>query len=198
MPAVETKSVSVAPFGIEADHPRNCDLLLQGIVGMRLRSAIDASKPAKDHNTGESYVPPDQSAFLGQFPHIPGMQLHVNPAKLTYLVTDPLHEDEDLCERIKNIMARVTSTRIDGKLKGVADQEGKLDAHRMKTLVREMRWLVTAGEARVVKGVLPEMDAIDELPGNFLLNPGARTQTTQPTFEKDWDAWFDRLTRSGG
>jgi hypothetical protein len=68
----------------------------------------------------------------------------------------------------------------------------------MKTLCREIVWLLNEGSVRVVKGATPEMDDIDELPGKYLLNPGLRTQTTQPTFEEDYDGWVNQLTRAGG
>lgn len=203
MPTVtETRSVKeeaiVAPFTIEADHPRNCDLLLQSIPGARLRSAISGSKTVTNKRTGAVYIPPDQSAYLGQFPPIPGMQLHVNPAKCSYRITDPLEDDEDLCEKIKKTIDRVSAIRITGKLRGVAKQEGTLDVHRMKTLVREMLWLLNAKEARVVRGTEPTMESVEKLPGHFLLNPGARVANTQPMFEKDWDSWIEKAFNRGG
>ncbi len=198
MPAVQESKTAVVPFGIEADHPRNSDLLIQCIPGLRLRSAISASRTARNAKTGESYVPPDQSAFLGHFPPIPGMQLHIQPTKLTYMVVDPLYDDEQLCEKIQAVLRRISSFRSTSKFRGVETQNGTLDVHRMKTLVREMTWLVGAGEARVVKGTLPDAVAVEEMAGNFLLNPGSRVHNTQPVYEKDWDQWMENLTRSGG
>jgi hypothetical protein len=192
------EALSVQPWGIEADHPRCCDLLLQSIPGERLRSTIIASKPARDVHSGMMMIPPDQSAFLAQFPPMPGMQLHVNPAKLTYTIIDPMFDDEDLCRKVQGALERQTSFRTSGKLRGQETKRGTLDVHRMKTLVREMTWLIDAGEARVVKGVKPDMEQIIQLPGEFLLNPGSRVTNLQPRFEKDWDAWIERLTASGG
>lgn len=198
MPATaETKTV-VAPFAIEADHYRCGDLIIQAIPGCRMRSTISASKPAKDAKTGEPRIPQDQAKFLGQFPEIPGMQIHVNPAKLTYVIIDPLDDDEDLCEKIRRTLERVSPFRVGSKLKGVPSQKGTLDVHRMKTLVRELIWWIDSNDAKVIKGTKPDMVDVERLPGKFLLNPGSRVHNTQPQFEEDWEHWVSELTKSGG
>ncbi len=96
----KTKTV-VTPFVVEADVPNNGDLLLQSILGCRLRSAIDPSRTVTDTATGREMIPKDPSRHLGMLPSVPGMRLHVNPAKLTYTITDPLHDDEEKCEAIR-------------------------------------------------------------------------------------------------
>lgn len=193
----ERREVIVASWGIEADHPRNCDLVLQGIPGIRLRSAISATRTVKDVN-GNTFVPQDQSAYLGMFPPLPGMQLHVNPSKLSYRIIDPLSDNEELCEKIRTTMNRIGPFRSEGKLKGVQTQSGELDPHRMKTLIREMLWLVNSGEAKVIYGNKPEIEMIDQLPGHYLLNPGARVANLQPMFEKDWLGWLEKMSSVGG
>jgi len=200
----ETKtkiSVGIQPFGIEADHPRNADLMIQSIPGCRLRGAVVASKGTivnHDSETGDSVISPDQAMYLGNYPQIPGMQLHVDPAKCTYSIIDPLYDDEKLCERIKATAKRLCGIHMERKLRGVAPQKGKLDPHRMKTLCREMFNIVQAGEGKTVKGVLPTMEDIDSLPGKYLLNPGSRIFNSQPTFEEDFPVWYDNLVKSGG
>ena len=189
-----TNPNAVGSFAIMADHPLLADLLLQSIPGCRLRSAISANKTAKNG----ARIGRDQASLLGQFPNLQGMELHVNPAKLTYVVLDPLAEDEPTCERIKKLMDSLGPFRTGDKLRGVPTQKGTLDLHRMKTLVREMIWLVEAGEARVVKGVLPTMDQVESLPGRTLLNAGSRVPNMQPVFEDQWDAWLNSLIRAGG
>lgn len=187
----------VAPFGIEADHPRNCDLLIQSIPNCRLRSAIDGSKPVRDAKTGELKVPRDQAINMGDFPKTPGMQLHVDPQSCTYVIIDPLASNEQMRDRVAAWMKQHTAYR-GGKIKVDDKLEGTLDKHRMKTLCREMFNLVKDGEAKHVRGPMPDMQDIEALPGNFLLNPGSRTQNMQPQFEKDFEAWVDRLAGQGG
>jgi len=189
--------LSVQPWGIEIDGPRNEDVLIQCIPGCVMRGAVRAGKPIVD-TQNRSWISGDESQHLGQYPPIPGMQLHVNPAKLTYAISDPLSDDEDLCDKIKSVMDRTGPYHSTGRLRGVPTQKGTLDAHRMKTLVREMCWLVDSGYARVVKGAKPNQAAVDDLPGNYLLNPGLRTFSTQPRFEKDFSAWIEQLTKAGG
>lgn len=196
--AEKKSSVTILPFGIVIDEPRNGDVLLQSIPGARLRSRISATKPVKDSKTGKMLIPPDQAAYLGQFPEMPGMELHVNPEKLTYSIVDPLADDEERCDAIRLAMEQVGPFRSKGKLKGVETQRGKLDVHRMKTLVREMYGLVQNDMAKVVKGSMPEFDLISQMPGNFLMNPGAKISNTQPNFERDWSGWLERLTAAGG
>jgi hypothetical protein len=195
----ETKTMTVPPFGVEADHPRNSDLLLQCIPGMRLRSAISASKGTV-RNTQDPdnapVIPEGQSIGLGSFGQIPGMQIHVNPAKLTYVVQDPMHGDERLCERVVRAMKQ-RGMAVANKINGVSPQEGKLDEHRMKTLCRELIWLLDAGEARMVKGPKPDLEDVDEMPGRYLLNPGSRIPNSQPTFEDEMPDWVNNLQKVG-
>lgn len=196
--AMESKlDVIVVPFGIEADHPRNCDLLLQCIPGERMRSAIDGSKPVTNKN-GDLVTPRDQAAFLASFPKTPGQQLLVDPARLTYKIIDPLSKDPAMLDRIAKFYRSQMAIRTDSQVKAVPDKEGRLDVHRMKSLCREMLDLVKAGEAKICKGSLPSLDDINDLPGYYLLNPGLRTSTTQPTYEKDFEDWVDRLSHNGG
>lgn len=187
----------VAPFGIEADHPRNSDLLIQSIPGCRLRSTIIGSRPFTDKR-GDIRVPKDQTMALASLPRIPGMQLHVNPSKCTYVVSDPLAKDTELCARLTRWMRENTEMRSSSTIAGVPVLSGTLDAHRMKTLCREVFNLLVYDEAKVIAGPKPEMDEIDQLPGHYLLNPGMKTATTQPIYEKDWDDWVATLSHSGG
>lgn len=189
---------SIPPFGIEADHPRNSDLYVQSIPNCRLRSAISGNKGMRDAKSNTLRVPLDQARHLASFPPAPGMQLHVNPTDCTYIITDPLFNNEEMCEHITRWLRENVSVRPDQKVRGMKPLEGALDRHRMKTLCREMIYLVQANEAKKCKGVMPTLEEVSELPGNFLLNPGSRVQNTQPQFECDWDDWVANLSRSGG
>lgn len=195
--AVEERTMVVPPFGIEADHPRNDDLLIQVIPNCRLRSAIDGTKGRPDQKTGELQVPLDQAKSLASFPRTPGMQLHVNPAELTYAIVDPMHDNDELCDKVTRWLKR-SPIRIAGKINGVPPRTGSLDKHQMKTLCREMLNLVTEGAAKKCKGPVPSLADIEELPGQFLLNPGSRIPNLQPRYESGWDKWVEQLSMSGG
>ena len=200
MERTKLREVVLQPFTVLVDQKRNCDVLLQSIPGCRLRSAISASKPVIDNKTGEPRIPADQARCLGELPPTPGMQLVVNPEKLSYEVVDPLYENEDLCERLRSAINRSEhiAVRITGKLRGAKPLRGKLDPHRMKTLCREVVWLLDDNDMQMVTGPRPTLEDVDKLPGNYLLNPGTQVHTTQPLFEKDWAAWVEKLTTSGG
>jgi len=197
MPTAEEKT-RVASFGVEIDTPRNGDVVLNSIPGCRLRGAIAASKPGFAKRDGDTpTIPRDQATHLGALPPIPGMQLHVNPAKCAYTIIDPLYEDDELCRRIQSAM-RANERPISGEIRGVPPQKGELDVHRMKTLCRELHQLVETSYAKVVKGVLPSMEEIEDLPGKFLLNPGSVIPNSQPLFEEDMEAWVANLHKGGG
>lgn len=189
------KTAAMVPFAIEADPPGISDLLIQSIPGCRLRGAISTYKPNRKTPFSQ-----DQLARLSAFPPIPGMQLFVNPKSCTYTIHDPLEKNKSLCEEIHNGLMASDNPWNPKKVKGCPDEEGKLDKHRMKTLVREMISIVDSGHGKMVTGPKPSMKEIEALPGHFLLNPGADSEcvSTQPRFEKDWDNWFERLVMSGG
>jgi len=191
-----SEGTTVAPFIVEADHHRNSDLLIQAIPGMRMRSAIDGSKSVRDPQTGESVgVPVDQVTALGGFPKTKGQQILVKPADLAYKVTDPLHDDEKALAHVARFMRKNGTLSGDGKLGGVPDQIGALDVDRMKTLCRELRRIVDSGDAKVIKGPLPKMEQIENMPGNFLVNPGSTVYNSQPQYEKDMPAFQQALNR---
>jgi hypothetical protein len=122
------------------------------------------------------------------------MQLRVDPAKGEYQVTDPLRDDEDLCERIKRAMSHSQLITASGKLRGAPPSGGKLDRDHLKTLIREMVWLVTSGSARVVEGTAPSHEQLDGTPGDYLTHPRGGGWH-QPRYEKDMEDW-DRTLNS--
>jgi len=195
------EDIVLSPFAMEADHPRNCDLLIQSIPNCRLRSKIKASRTTivnPQSDTNEPVIPKDQAHHLGSLPTIPGMKLLVNPAKLSYEISDPLFENEILCDRIKSAMKSDDRPFLSDGVKGVPPQQGTLDVHRMKTLCREMANIIEAGEAVVCKGVKPDLEDVADLPGKFLLNPGSRVPNNQPTFEEDLSDYVNNLQKTGG
>ena len=68
----------------------------------------------------------------------------------------------------------------------------------MKSLCREVAQLIKLGHMRVVAGAAPDEEDVDDLPGEYLLNPGSRVQTTQPRYEKDFEKWVSNLSQGGG
>jgi hypothetical protein len=201
MPAtIERERISktkVAPFTVQADHPRNCDLLLQSIPGCRLRSTIRADRTITDTKTGRKVIPKDQVTALGRLPEIPGMMLSIDPENLKYRIVDPLAGNEQLCDQIVSSFNQ-DGTRISGKLRGVPTKDGTLDVHRMKTLCREVLSLLDETAVKVVKGNPPSLEDVNGMAGEFLLNPGSQVRNTQPRYERDYESWVEQLTRAGG
>ena len=195
----EPAGVVVPAFGISADHPRNGDLLIRNIAGCKLRSRIYGMRTVKNKD-GDEVVPRDQALAMSTFPETPGMELHVNPAKLTYTIIDPMYGDEVLCGKVAKWMRDNTVYRKQEKIDGLAPQSGNLDKHQMKSLCREMAHLVRIGHATRCKegGPIPDEQDLEELPGHYLLNSGLVTATTQPKFEKDFEDWVERVGQLGG
>ena len=195
------EEVIIAPFTIQADHPRNGDLLLQSIPNCRLRSTISPSRTTirnKQSPTNEPVIPKDQARHLGSLPVIPGMLLKVDPANLTYTVTDPLYEDKALCKRIEGALRSDDRPLTVDKLNGVPTRTGTLDVHRMKTLCRELVWIVNEKHAKVIEGPSPDLEDVEELPGKFLMNPGSQVPNGQPVYEEDMPEFVNTLRKSGG
>jgi hypothetical protein len=189
MCAVALDAIVCQAWGMEADHPRHADLLIQSIPNCRLRGSIG---PSQMTIGGKIRTPQlnQQSP-----PVVPGMQIHVNPARCTYKIIDPLDGDEDAQKRLEEYFLVATGTKQ--KIKPVPAQSGELDKHRMKTLCRELLRIVEAGEGKVCKGGKPTLESIDALEGDYLWEPGSMVQTGRPKFEKDVDAWRNSLNRVG-
>mgnify|MGYP003111461454 FL=1 len=178
-------------FSVEADTPRNGDLLLASITGERLRGRIESNKTVTDQRTGQKMTPIDQAAGLATLPMVPGHILKVNPAEYSYEIVDPLAEDESKLDTVnRGLIAKGLQP-----VQGVPKRQGTLDKDRMKTLCREVYHILNADEARWVSGPKFTLDDVDALPGNYLLNPGSQVPNTQPRYEKDFEAWKDNLNR---
>jgi len=181
--AVKEKiDVIVPPFGIEISTPRNGDMRLQSIPGCSLRGAIKARATCR---------------MMPLMPEVPGMQLHVNPAKCKYTIIDPLYKNEALCEQIRLVMEHSDLLMKPGKvLSGVPPQEGTLSVDHMKTLCREILYILGSDHAIMVEGPKPDMEDVEELPGDFLLNPGGGIGSGQPRYEKDLPAYERQMGRA--
>jgi len=190
-------AVSVSSFTMEADHPRNCDLLIQNIPGLKLRSAIEGTRPIIDQQTGDAVVPADQSKGLASLPRIPGMLIRVLPEEGIVIVTDQIDDDEKLKSRLVSFLKNNTAYRSDS-IKGVDKQTHKIGESEMKTLCRELFNIMEAGEGTLAKGPMPKMSEIDEMPGRYLLNPGSTLQNSQPRYEDEYEEWKSNLSRLGG
>lgn len=204
------QTTKLGPFSIEADPHNNGDIILQSIKGARLRGRIKPGRLVKDVKSGEELV----SKRSMNVAEVPGMQIHVNPAKGEYVIYDPLTDNPDLCARIQRRVETSNQIKIKSKLQGVPTRKGMLDKNQMKTLCRELYWLVESGDAIMKEGqdltqspmtmlhigrgeYTHSTEAIDALPGDYLMNSGGIVGNAQPTLEKDMEGWVDRLARSG-
>ena len=205
--AIKTKerhsdTVIVPPFTIEADNPRNSDLIVQSIENCRLRSKIKPTKQIFDREPGmpkgEQVEVPENARMIGGIPRdIPGMRLSVNPMEGTYEITDPLEGDERTLERIQNAINRSTGYKTGNKLSAVRSREGHIDKDRMKTLVRELYFAVEAGHAKMHKGPKLSLEDINDLPGRYLLNASNFSQWNQPKYEDEFEGFKEKINRLG-
>lgn len=192
------KAASIAPFAVEANHPRNCDLLVQGLTGIcdrRLRSRLKGAVAVRGTD-GKERLKPLSTDGIGP-PEIPGMILHVHPAKGEIVVEDPLRDNEKLRAELADYFRQTLGTRQTNPPNGCEERRGQLDRDRMKTLCREILGMVEAGEMEWKKGPRFDQSDVDELPGEYLTNPGSIIKNNQPRYEKNLPAYEQRLNRLG-
>lgn len=185
-------------FTIQADHPRNSDLLVQSLINVKLRSTIKASRTVKDAKTGVERVPIDQAQGLGQYPEIPGMTLAIDVKNLTYVVSDPLTKKPELCKQILAARNQQSGTRSQSDLGGVPTAEGKVDANTMKTLCREVAHMIKNKHVRVLDGAAPSIEQCDDIDGRYINNIGSPVPNSQPRYEDQMEGWVDNLHSVGG
>ena len=198
MAVTEKKTkTTLKPFTLEADAPNNGNISLHSILGCQLRSRIKSTKRifVKDRMTGEQ-VERIESAHLipGMPAEVPGMRIEVHPERSAYRVYDPLCDNDELCEEIDAAMA-AQSGMSKKRVRGVKTFTDTLGKDLLKTLMRELRNIVDSGDGVVVKGIMPEMEDIDAMEGDYLTNPGNRTKYHMPRYEKDMDDWAEKLNR---
>jgi len=196
--AMVKEEIGLETFVVEANGIRNNDILIQSIPGCKLRGRINSNRRTLVNlqDRGTPVVPPDQVRFLGQLPDdIPGMMLKVIPSKRTVVIIDPLNENEELSKKITESLSRMERIGSRVEIRGVPNRTEVLDEDRFKTFLREVIQIVEAGFMEVVKGTLPTIEQVNNLPGDYLLNPGSRVHTTQPKYEKDLESWTRNLNK---
>lgn len=199
------KTASVMPFAIEARTPRNQDLMIQCLGGMKLRGAVSATVEVFDHTwtdldadseDGERLTMPTPAKVIPGVGDLPGEQLYVNPVTGEWKTFDPLYKKEAVLDRIRRaIKNRGGVANVGERLRGIKARSGRVDADTMKTLCRELLCFIEAKEARVVKGICPDRDDVDELPGRYLLNWSNRSKWHQPRYEDQVDRWTEKLNQ---
>lgn len=181
-----TSGKILPPFGIENVHPNNSDLMLQGVEGgLRLRGPV---------------LKPVISQTAGQCPAVPGAQLHLNPKTGEYTMRDPLNDEQhiELRSRLQRWLTNSRGVRVTGEIRGAKTITGKLDRNRVKTLCKELAELEAEGHIKAIKGAVPTIEEVDEMPGRYLLNPGARFHNLQPRFVDEYEEYKEHLTTSAG
>lgn len=198
MTTATEEEIIVAPFGIEITKGNN-DVLIATLGGKRLRGPFSATRSIVDQH-GKRRVPRDQAINFSEYPDTPGMQLYVNPAECTYVIVDPLEKDEKLQDELTQWFRNSRAWRGaggDAKIRGVPREQHKIEPDLMKNLVREMYNLVTTDEAKVVRGNLPHMTEIDELPGRYLFKLPGVTQWNGPRYEDELEEYRLRVESLG-
>ena len=205
------KAVSPSPFVIEAQTPRNQDLLIQNLDGMRLRGAVKATVEVFDRGWEQNEEEEDDPDEMQMVSHpasahlidgigeLPGERLYVNPETGEWKTQDPLYGKKSTLERIRMSMRRALGFGIVGqKLHGMKPRKGTIDSDRMKSLCEELLCFVEAGEARVVKGRIPTLEEIKQMPGRTLLNWMNRQSWKQPKYRDQLEGWEHRTNQLDG
>lgn len=203
--STKEESVAVTPFAVEARTPRNQDVMIQNLGRMRLRGAVSSSVEVYDKQweseDGSEEIPtrPASAKLIDGIAETPGMILYINPASREWKVVDPMYDDEKKLSRIAKAMKRALGMiNVGEKLQGIAPKSGKLGPDEMKSLCKEVVCLVEASEMKVVKGIAPSMEDVDQLPGRYLLNWSNLNQWKQPRYEDEYDNWVNRMGQISG
>lgn len=207
----EKKTLILSPFVVEARTPRNQDLLIQNLDGLRLRGAVRATVEVFDRGwvqDNDEEDDPDErklkcrpapANLIDGIGELPGERLYVNLRTGEWKTQDPLYEKKNVLDRIRMAIRRVAGFGVVGqKLHGMKPRGGKVDQDRMKSLCEELLCFVEAGEAQVVKGRVPTREEIEQMPGRPLLNWMNRQNWKQPKYRDQLDAWERRVNQLDG
>ena len=200
------KRSMLQPFVIEARTPRNQDLLIQNLDGMKLRGAVSTSIEVFDRNwegteddleddleEREMMTRPAAANNIDGIGELPGQQLYVNPSTGEWKTSDPLYKKPAVLERVRRALRRSIGIAVVGqKLRGLRPKQGKINPDQMKSLCRELSCFVTAREAKVLKGRMPSEEEIDNMPGRELLNWMNRQNWKQPNYKDQYEDWERR------
>jgi len=188
----------IAPFAVEANHPRNSDLLIQSLTGIcerRLRSRISPAVKVIDRNGKQHIKTPVLHGI--SLPEVDGHVLKVSPKDLTIEIVDPLATNDQQMEEFRRYVKATRGT--EENLRACDTVEARLDPHRMKTLCREVLQYIAAGEMEWCDATPRfSLSDVESLEGRFLLNPGSQIPNNQPTFEDEMEAYKEKLLNSGG
>lgn len=202
--AEKKRAVSVTKFAIEARTPRNQDLMIQSLGKMRLRGAVSAmvetlDKTREEGDEDEIPVRRMGAKLIEGVGELPGMCLYVDPAVCSWKIADPLYKDEKTMDQVAKAMQRTRGAIVvDRKLRGMKPKSGRLGRDEMKTLCKELLCFIEAGDAKVVHGIAPTSEDIDELPGDYLLNWTNTEKWRQPRYAKDYEKWANRVSQLEG
>ncbi len=129
---------------------------------------------------------------VGQsLPDIPGIHCTVDFRASVVEFTDPAPPEvwEDLNRTLQTAPTAIVG--VGQNFGPVNDTSEPVDAHTLKTFTRELLRLVNAEKATVVKGTLPSLEEINELPGRYLFDPSWHSQW-KPQFEDEYERWKER------
>ena len=128
---------------------------------------------------------------MSQMPDIPGMQIAVVPKTGMVEILDPLEAQPDRLARINSVVSKAVPIGNKAGFTFVPKTKQKLDKDQMKTLCKFLLGMVQRGDAKVVGGTLPELEAVESMPGRELYDPG--NSGRHPRFVDEVEAWLQKL-----
>ena len=167
-------------FAVEFGDDKNRSISINALT-TRVRGRYSN---ANLHANADGVGGRDVGRAMAGMPDIPGIRLRIDVGEQYYELHDPLSDNPKL-------MARIAHQITEARLQGVAGTEpvesivNEMDVDQLKTLLLEIwRKVNQTNQAVVVEGTLPDIDEINELPGNELYDPWNQT-THKPTYVKD-------------
>lgn len=134
---------------------------------------------------------------MSQMVDSPGMRLQVNLETGRVREYDPLENDPETLERICRVLGRARGG-VEVKYRPQPSKSYELDEHTLKTLVKELRYMVTCDEpkAKLVEGKLPSEAEIAAMPGRILFDPG-NSDPHKFRFQDEFEKWLGKRRTAG-
>lgn len=175
-----------ANFTVEFGDEKNRSFLLR-TVRREVRGSFSLRKFYSNEGGGRAV-----GNAMTRVPDIPGEFLCIKASEGVAIFYDPWEDKPEDWTRLNNALSEALPARTKQGFGPVPRQESKMSVDEMKTLVLEIFQMVEDKQARVVKGRMPDREAIDAMPGHELYDP-MNSNARKPRYVEEVPEWERRI-----